>query len=107
MGDFMYDAQITFSRIKYVLTLRRLKAYKMLNDLDLNKNFLSQSSKLLTGMSAASLYAISQYLGVSSDYLLGLSNDITIYHSSDLLTRGEMGLLSEKIEQIDDTVKIG
>lgn len=103
----MYDSQITYARIKYILSLRKLKASQMLIDLHLNNSFLGQMSKSLTGMTAANLYAISQYLGVSSDYLLGLSNDITIYHSSDLLTSGKMGILSENIEQIDDTVKIG
>lgn len=74
----VYSSQETFARIKYVLSKKRIRQSKMLHDLQLNNCILSQSANSQNGLTAKNLYAIAEYLQVSADYLLGLSDKVEL-----------------------------
>lgn len=72
----MFYPNLLAARIKHILISKGITTKKFVSDLGLNINFLSQLSKNSKGTNTETLYNICKYLGVSADYLLGLSNNL-------------------------------
>lgn len=81
----LYDLHEMVARIKYVINSNGIKTATMLNELGYGKNTLSNMEK--SKVSCITLAEIADYLGCSTDYLLGrgTSNHILNSTESELL----------------------
>lgn len=70
----MYNAQYTANRIKDTAKAKKIKLKVMLEKCGLGINTISHMAKG-QALSSDSLYAIAEYLEVSTDYLLGRSEE--------------------------------
>lgn len=70
-GDFMYNPQITVTRIKEKGKSENVSVSKLNEQCGLNKNTISASATSKMGLSAKILFDIADCLGCSVDYLLG------------------------------------
>lgn len=71
------------NRIKQVRKLRGYSQQSLANELNVNQTAISQWERGTTTPSYALLMKLAQILEVSSDYLLGLSDDKNIYSWED------------------------
>ena len=69
----MYQTQEVNRRVKSILILRGKTSKEMLNDLGLSINLLTKISK--KGVASFTLARIADYLDVSTDYLLGRTDN--------------------------------
>jgi len=60
--------------ISKILKSRNMSLSKMANELGFSNSFFTDMKKQNTMLSAEKLVAIAQYLNVSTDYLLGLTD---------------------------------
>lgn len=72
----MYNPQVTYTRIKYILRKRKLKMNDLITAIGVQKDFFNHSANTLHGMSCGYLYEIACFLHVSTDYLLGLTDNL-------------------------------
>ena len=71
----MYNSQITHDRIMTELQRQNKTAKTMCADLGLGVNAVHQMAHMAMGFRSSTLYAIADYLDVSTDYLLGRTDN--------------------------------
>lgn len=84
----MYSPQITVARITESRQAKGMTAQKLNDSCVLNKNTISKSADSKNGLSAKILYDIASTLDCSVDYLLGLTDCMTI--SGNSITTGNI-----------------
>lgn len=72
---FMYNAQLTYDRIDEMSKLRGISIGKINEICSLSKNAISNAAKSEYGMKAKNIVLISEILDVSTDYLLGRTDN--------------------------------
>lgn len=84
-GSIVYNSQITYDRIKERAKSTNM-SIKRLNSLcSLSENAISSAAKSQEGMKAKNLYAISECLDCTVDYLLGKTEDPHSYRQANSL----------------------
>ena len=73
--EIMYNAQITYDRIDEMAKLRGISIGKINEICSLSKNAISNAAKCEYGMKAKNIVLISEILDVSTDYLLGRTDN--------------------------------
>ena len=73
----MYNAQLTYDRIDEMAKLRGISIGKINEICSLSKNAISNAAKSEYGMKAKNIVLISEILDVSTDYLLGRTDNPT------------------------------
>ncbi len=73
----MYNAQLTYDRIDEMSKLRGISIGKINEICSLSKNAISNAAKSEYGMKAKNIVLISEILDVSTDYLLGRTDNPT------------------------------
>ena len=71
----MYNAQLTYDRIDEMAKLRGISIGKINEMCSLSKNAISNAAKSEFGMKAKNIVLISEILNVSTDYLLGRTDN--------------------------------
>lgn len=71
----MFDSSVIIQRINKSCLDKHINKAKMLHDLGYGKNLIYSMKTTKDGISLAKFQAIAEYLGVSADYLLGLSDN--------------------------------
>jgi transcriptional regulator with XRE-family HTH domain len=71
----MYNAHEIVKRIKIQAINKDVSVVKMLVELGLNRNYLRDSLNAKNGMTLANFQAIAEYLQVSTDYLLSITDN--------------------------------
>ena len=71
----MYNAQLTYDRIDETAKLRGISIGKINEMCSLSKNAISNAAKSEFGMKAKNIVLISEILNVSTDYLLGRTDN--------------------------------
>lgn len=74
----MYNAQLTYDRIDEMAKLRGISIGKINEMCSLSKNAISNAAKSEFGMKAKNIVLISEILNVSTDYLLGRTDNPNI-----------------------------
>lgn len=78
----MYNAQLTYDRIDEMAKLRGISIGKINEICSLSKNAISNAAKSEYGMKAKNIVLISEILDVSTDYLLGRTDNPTVLSES-------------------------
>lgn len=71
----MYNSQFMIERIKDAAKKKGIGILKLQESCGLSRNVLSQAEKSAGGLTSKNLYTIADFLGCSTDYLLGLSKN--------------------------------
>lgn len=79
----MYDVKHTVAKIKELAKEKNISTSDMLHELGLSKNTLSSMNSRGSWIASDSLAKIADYLGVSTDYLLGRSDNISGFRFPD------------------------
>jgi transcriptional regulator with XRE-family HTH domain len=83
----MYSSKETAQRIKTTAKLKKVSIATLQQDCGLSKNAINQLPDHQEGMDSKSIYAVAEYLNVSTDYLLGRaisSNEYSIISTGDI-----------------------
>lgn len=84
----MYSPQTTVARITESRQTKGITAQKLNDSCSLNKNTIAKSADSKNGLSAKILYDIASVLDCSVDYLLGLTDCMTL--SGNTITTGNI-----------------
>lgn len=98
----MYNAQITYNRIKETAKSKGISISKINELCSLSENAISNAAKSEFGMKAKNIVLIAEILDVSTDYLLG-KTDIPNLQSNEINTNKNI----HNIGSITQTAVIG
>lgn len=79
----MYNSQLVTERIKQVTKEKNVSMSQLNEICGLSKNAISSAGKSQEGMKAKNLYMIAEYLDVSVDYLLGRTEESSVYTNNE------------------------
>lgn len=82
----MYNAQLTYDRIDEMAKLRGISIGKINEICSLSKNAISNAAKSEYGMKAKNIVLISEILDVSTDYLLGRTDNPEVTYNNHALS---------------------
>ena len=85
----MYEPQITAERIKLLSQKKGISIAKLQEKCELSRNVISQSAKSSQGIKAKNLYLIAEVLECSVDYLLGRTDDPSMYSNTNIEITGD------------------
>jgi len=100
----MYDSQQIAENIKKVAKDKNIVIKKMLEDVGLSYNAMSNMKTSMPKVD--SVAKIADYLGCSVDYLIGRTETLETVHLPDEIISGLGNLLNKKLSNFDDFIII-
>jgi len=88
--SLVYNSQETYAKIKFLSKTKKISINTINEVAGLGENAISQSAKSQDGMKAKNLYAISEALDCSVDYLLGRTDNVQAHKCESSVSIGDI-----------------